>query len=135
MSTNELTPREREYLDCQTPLLSSGDAAVRLITGVLASLAQAAFTPGNGKADRRLMRAVREMRYTKYKKAVLRKLSGTPEKNDEKLLKKLNKNDFILIEDTYDPDEFTRQVYEDYMKNQHDAFSSKQKIEEEKESL
>ena len=42
------------------------------------------------------MRTIREIRYTKYKKAVLRKQNGTPEKNDGKLLKKLNKKDFVL---------------------------------------
>ena len=92
----ELTERELEYLNCDTPMLSGGSAAARLTMGIFASLFQAAFTPGNGKADRSLMRTVREMRYTRYKKAVLRKQAGTPNKGDEKLLNKLNKNDFIL---------------------------------------
>lgn len=116
MSSADLTEREREYLECSTPMLSSGNAAMRIVTGVFASLAQAAFTPGNGKADQSLMKTVREIRYTRYKKAVLRKRDGAPAKNDEKLLSKLNKSDFILAEDAFDPDEYTRQVYEEYMK-------------------
>ena len=120
MSGTELTPREREYLDCETPLLSGGKAAGRIILGVFASMAQAIFSPSSsyGKADRGLMRTAREIRYTRYKKAVLRKQSGTPKKNDAKLLKKLNSKDFVLAVDTYDPDEFTKQVYEEYMKKQ-----------------
>ena len=119
MSDTERTPREREYLDCETPLLSGGRAAGRVILGVLASMAQAVFSPSSnyGKADRGLARTVREIRYTKYKKAVLRKKAGTPQKNDEKLLKKLNRKEFVLAEDTYDLDEFTKQIYEEYMKN------------------
>ena len=115
----ELTPREQEYLACETPLLTGGSAALRLVGGIFASMAQAVFMPGtsSGKADRGLMRTVREMRYTKYKKAVLRKESGTPLKKDEKLLRKLNQKDFVLAEDTYDADKFTQKVYEEYMKS------------------
>jgi len=116
MSAEKLTERELEYLNCETPMISGGSAAVRLTTGIIGSVFQAAFTPGNGKADRGLMRTVREIRYTKYKKAVLRKQNGKPEKKDAKILEKLNKKDFVLAEDTYDPDEFTRKVYEEYMK-------------------
>ena len=119
MSGSELTDREREYLDCEVPLLSFGSACLRLIAGVFVSFAQAVFAPSSsyGAADRRLMRTVREIRYTGYKKAVLRKADGKLTEKDEKLLKKLNKKDFILAPDTYDPDEFTKQVYEEYMRN------------------
>ena len=117
MSTENLTERELEYLNCDVPMISGGSAAARLTTGIVASVFQAAFTPGNGKADRRLMRTVREMRYTKYKKAVLRKKEGKPDKNDAKLLEKLNSKEFVLAEDTFDPDEYTRKVYEEYMRN------------------
>lgn len=121
MST-ELTEREREYLDCEVPLLTGGKAAGRITLGVFASMAQAVFSPssGYGKADRGLTRTIREIRYTKYKKAVLRKDAGTPQKNDEKLLKKVNEKDFIFAADNYDPDEFTKQVYEEYMKSHSD---------------
>ena len=91
-------------------------AAKRLTVGILTSLAQSIVTPGGGKADQKLFRTIREIRYTKYKKAVLRKLDGTPEKNDEKLLKKLNKMEFVLGSDSFDADEYTRKVYEEYMK-------------------
>ena len=119
----DLTAREKEYLDCDVELLSGGKAAGRILLGVLASFAQAVFSPSSsyGKADRGLMRTVREIRYTRYKKAVLRKQSGTPKKNDDKLLKKLNQKDFIFAEDAYDPDEFTKQVYEEYMKKHNNS--------------
>lgn len=118
----QITDRERAYLECETPMLSGSQAAMRLIGGIFASFGQALFSPSSslGKADRGLLRTVREMRYTKYKKAVLRKQNGAPAKKDEKLLKKLNEKDFILAEDAYDPDEFTRQVYEEYMKSHND---------------
>lgn len=117
MSDTQLTEREREYLDCETPMITGGSAALRLIGGVLASMAQAVFSPNTsyGKADRGLMRTAREIRYTRYKKAVLRKQQGNPAKNDCKILAKLNKKPFILEEDAYDPDAFTQQVYEEYM--------------------
>lgn len=120
MSEVKLTEREREYLNCDKPMLSGSDAALRIIGGVFASLFQAAFTPGNGKADRSLMKTVREIRYTKYKKAVMRKSDGKLTEKDKKTLEKLNKKDFILAEDTYDPDKFTAQVYEEYMKSHSD---------------
>ncbi len=118
MSDVKLTDREQEYLDCETPMLSTGKAAARVGMGVFASILQSAFMPGNsyGKADRGLMRTVREIRYTKYKKAVLRKRDGNPAKNDANILAKLNKNDFILAEDTYDADEYTKKLYEEYMR-------------------
>lgn len=120
MSKAELTPREQEYLDCDTPLLPGGKAAKLLVLGTLASFGQALVSPTTvyGKAERKLTRTIKEMRYTKYKKAVLRKQSGTPIKKDEKLLKKLNQKDFIFAEDNYDPDEFTKQIYDAYMKRQ-----------------
>lgn len=116
MSGVILTEREREYAECSVPLLSAGSAAARIIGAVFASIGQA-FFPGMNKAESKLIRTVREIRYTKYKKAVLRKLAGEPEKGDEKLLKKLNSKDFVLAYETYDPDEFTEKLYEEYMKN------------------
>ena len=116
MSKSKLTLREQEYLDCEVPMVSKGSAAARITTGIVTSLVQSALTPGAGKADQKLFRTIREIRYTKYKKAVLRKLDGTPEKNDEKILKKLNKKEFDLGSDSFDPDEYTRQIYEEYMK-------------------
>ena len=122
MSNTELTPREREYLDCETPLLSGKKAALRLIGGFFASFGQALISPTTtySKAERKMTRTVREITYTKYKKAVLRKQSGTPNKNDEKLLKKLNKKDFVLADDAFDADEFQRKLYEEYMKKHSD---------------
>lgn len=119
MSDRAFTEREQEYLDCETPLLSAGQAAGRIFMGVFASMAVAVFSPSPGysKADKGLMRTIREIRYTKYKKAVLRKESGALAKNDEKLLRKLNQQEFVFAVDQYDPDKFTQQVYEEYMKN------------------
>ena len=118
MSDVKLTDREQEYLDCETPLLSAGNATARIIGGIFASVAQTIVMPSSdyGKADRKLMRTAREITYTRYKKAVIRKCDGNPAKNDAKILAKLNKKDFILAEDTYDPDEYTKKLYEEYMK-------------------
>ena len=100
-------------------MLSGGTAAMRFIGAFFASLGQA-FLPGLNHADSKMIRTMREARYTKYKKAVLRKLESRPKKGDERLLKKLNKNEFILAYETYDPDEFTQQLYEEYMENHKD---------------
>ena len=111
-----LTAREQEYIDCETPLLSAGSAAMRIIGAVFASLGAAVLSPGAGKADERLIRTVRELRYTRYKKAVLRKRDRTPQKGDEKLLEKLNRSEFALGYDDTDPDAFVEKVYEEYAK-------------------
>ena len=37
MNSKELTPKEREYLDCKTPLLSGKKAALRLVSGFFTS--------------------------------------------------------------------------------------------------
>ncbi|MBQ1473968.1 MAG: hypothetical protein IIZ32_01565 [Ruminococcus sp.] len=118
MSEVKLTEREREYLDCETSMITKGSAAARLITGFFAGFFQTIFAPSSAynKVDKRLMRTIREIRYTKYKKAVLRKQSGTPKKNDEKLLKKLNQKDFVFDVDNFDPDAYAKQLYEEYMK-------------------
>lgn len=123
MSDTHLTEREREYLDCETPMLSGGSAAARVMTGVFASMAQAVFSPSSsyGKADRGLMKTFREIKYTRYKKAVLRKKDGVMTEKDKRLLVKLNKGDFVLAPDTYDPDEFTKKVYEEYMRTHGDG--------------
>lgn len=116
MSKVELTPREREYIDCEVPMLQGGSAVMRFIGTFFVSLGQA-FLPGLNKADSKLIRTIREIRYTKFKKAVLRKLENSPKRGDEKILRKLNKTDFVLSFETYDPDEFTQQLYEEYMEN------------------
>ena len=125
MSENELTLREREYLECDVPMVSTGSAVGRVSMGIFASLFQAAFMPGVDKADRSLMKTIREIRYTKYKKAVLRKQSGTAEKKDIKTLEKLNKKSFVLEVDTYDADKFTAKVYEEYMKKNEERRTKK----------
>lgn len=119
MNKAELTAREREYIDCDVPLLSGGSAAMRITGAFFLSLGQA-FLPGLNKADSKMIRTVREIRYTKYKKAVLRKLDDAPKKGDEKILKKLNQTDFVLSFETYDPDEFTEKLYEEYMEKHND---------------
>ena len=128
MST-QLTQREQEYLDCETPMLSGKKAAVRVVGGFFASFGQALVMPTTvyTKADKGLVRTIREIRYTKYKKAVLRKKDGKPYKKDKKLLKKLNEKDFILAEDTFDADEYTKRVYEEYMKRQEELRAREEK--------
>ena len=113
--SKELTEREREYLACDIPMITGGQAAGKLAGGFFISFLHAILSPGSGKGDTRLMRAAKEIRYTKYKKAVLRKDRGEPLKKDEKILKKLNKKEFVFSEETFDSDEFTRKLYEEYM--------------------
>ena len=110
----EPTPREREYLDCETPMITAGGIFKGLTIGLLIGLLQAAFSPGFDKGDGRIIRTGRLMKYTKYKKAVLRKQAGAPAKGDDKLLKKLNSEPFIFDLDA-GPDEFIRRVYEERM--------------------
>lgn len=115
MSEVTFTDRESEYLNCDVPMLTTGQKVSGLTVGFLIGLLQAAFSPGSDRGDRKLISTTRMMRYTKYKKAVLRKRDGTPKKRDEKLLRKLNKKPFVLEEETFDPDEYTRKLYEEYM--------------------
>ena len=117
MSKTEFTERERQYLDCETPMISTGSAVTRIATGVVTSLFQAAFTPGSGKADQKLFRTVRVIRYTKYKRAVLHKHNGNITKKDAKLLAKLNKKPFVLDVDTFDADKYTQQMYDEYIRS------------------
>ena len=123
MSDVELTLREREYLECDIPMISGGRIAKELTIGFLTGLLQAAFSPGYSKGDSRIIRTTRLMRYTKYKKSVLRKTESTPKKGDEKLLKKLNSQPFAMDAET-DPDEFTARIYEEYMSRQQTADTS-----------
>lgn len=118
MST-ELTPREREYIACETPMISASAAILRLIAGVGASFFRAILAPSSeyNNTDSRLLRTIKEIRYTRYKKAVLRKRDSLPKKHDERLLRRLNKTPFVLAEDTYDPDAFVAEVYAEYMRN------------------
>lgn len=115
MSEVNFTEREREYLDCDAEKLSAGSAAMRIIGGVFASIGQAIFMPSSdmGKADRGLMRTFREMRYTRYRRAVERKRDGVMTERDTKLLAKLNKSEFILAQDVYDPDAYADRIYEE----------------------
>ena len=116
-----LTDREQEYLDCEVPMLTPAKTAGKLTVGFLIGLLQAAFTPGADKGDRQLIETTRLIRYTRYKKAVLRKVSDTPKKGDEKLLLKLNKNPFVLEEETFDADAYTEKIYADYMERQNNS--------------
>ena len=118
MNSVILTAREQEYLDCAEPMLTPGQTARALTVGFLIGLLQAVFTPGSSRGDQKLIAASRRMRYTKYKKAVLRKRDSAPKKSDARLLKKLNKQPFALDIETFDADEYTRRLYEDYM-NKH----------------
>lgn len=119
MSTDGLTPKEREYLDCETPMITGGGIAKGLTVGFLIGLLQAAFSPGYDKGDGRIIRTGRLIRYTRFKKAVLRKCGETPKKGDERLLKKLNESPFVLDGDT-DPDEFVRKIYEERMNSENE---------------
>lgn len=114
-----LTDREQAYLDCETPMISGSSAALRLTAGVIAAFFRAIVAPSSeyNKTDSKMIRTVREMRYTKYKKAVLRKRDSTPKKGDERLLAKINRIPFVLEEDAYDPDKFVEEIYAEYMKN------------------
>lgn len=118
MSNVTFTEREQMYLDCPTPMLTAGQTVRGLTVGFLLGLLQAAFSPGNDKGDQKLISTSRLMRYTKYKKAVLRKRDGTPKNRDEKLLRKLNKKPFALEFEAFDSDEYTRKLYEEYMQKQ-----------------
>ena len=121
MGNIEFTPLEQKYLNCDIPMVDTGSAVLRIISGVLASALQAAFLPSVDKADQGLMRTIREIRYTKYKKAILRKQNGTLREKDKKTLKKLNSKEFILEPDTYDADDFTQKIYEEYMRTHGDG--------------
>ena len=114
----ELTETERAYLECETPMLSGGDAALRLIGGFFASFARAVVSPSSeyNNTDSKLIRTAKEILYTKYKKAVLHKAEGALTKRDTRVLKKLNRLPFVLAEDTYDPDKFVEEIYAEYMK-------------------
>ena len=116
MSEIQLTERDRTYAECEVPMISGSTAAMRFTGAFFASLGQA-ILPGLNRAESKMVRTARELRYTKYKKAVLRKLENQPKKGDEKLLEKLNRTEFVLAYETYDPDEFTEKLYEEYMKN------------------
>ena len=115
MNDINFTEKEQMYLDCDTPMISAGTAARKLTSGILIGLATTVFAPANQKGERRIISTVHLMRDTKYKKAVLRKRDNTPKKHDAKLLMKLNKKDFVLEEKTFDPDEYARKLYEEYM--------------------
>ena len=118
---DSLTEQERLYFDCKTEAPSGKQSAAAITKNMLASFFSMLFravlaqTSAPSKADRRLFEAIKLKRYAKFKAAVLRKAAGTRRKGDEKLLKKLNKAPFVLSEETYDPDEYTRQLYEEYM--------------------
>lgn len=122
MSDN-LTEREREYLDCKEPMVSTKSAVMRIVGGVFAAIGQTIVMPTSAysKTDQRIMRAARDIRYTKYKKAVIRKQEGKLTKRDGRLLEKLNKKPFVLENDTFDPDEFQRKLYEDIMKRREES--------------
>ncbi len=116
--SEKLTEREREYLDCKEPMVSTKNAVMRIVGNVFAAFGQTIVMPSSAysKTDRKIMRAVRDLRYTKYKKAVIRKQEGKLTKRDGRLLAKLNKKPFALENETFDSDEFKRQLYEDIMK-------------------
>ena len=123
-----LTEREKEYFDCETEMPSSGSSAVSITGSVVlsffAAVFRAIFVPSSeyNKADRRLMHNIRMRKYAKYKAAVLRKAKGEPQKGDDKILQKLNKKEFVLAQEAFDPDAYTAQLYEDYMKAHPELF-------------
>lgn len=117
-----LTEREKEYFDCEVEMPTAASSAASISGSIalsfVAALFRGLFVPSSAynKADRRLMHNIRMRQYTKYKSAVLRKAAGTPEQGDEKILRKLNKKEFVLAVELYDADAFTAQVYEEFMK-------------------
>lgn len=121
-NTSLLTEKELDYLNCDVPTIDGGRFALHAVRGFLiafiTAVFRALFMPSSdfSKSDSRLIQHIRLRKYTKFKMAVERKAAKTPQKGDEKILRKLNRTDFVLSEETFDPDEFTRKVYEDYMK-------------------
>ena len=125
-----LTEREKEYFDCGEEMPSGTSSAVSISGGIvmsfIAAVFRAIFVPSSeyNKADQKLMHSIRMRKYAKYKAAVLRKAKGEPQKGDEKLLKKLNKKEFVLAAETFDPDAYTAQLYEEYMQAHPEQFEN-----------
>ncbi len=123
-----LTEREKEYFDCQIESESSSPSALTLIGNIVmsffAAVLRALFVPSSdySKADRRLLYNLRLRKYAKYKAAVMRKAQGESAKGDDKILIKLNRKEFVLSEDLFDPDEYTQKVYDDYMSSHPELF-------------
>ena len=70
------------------------------------------------------MHNIRMAKYTRYKQAVLRKAKDEPRRGDEKILKKLNKKEFVLADELFDPDAFAAQLYEEYMQAHPELFDN-----------
>ncbi|MBQ6152610.1 MAG: hypothetical protein IJJ15_02555 [Ruminococcus sp.] len=125
-----LTEREKEYFDCDVEMPSSASSAASLFGSValsfIAALFRSVFVPSSsyGKEDRRLMHNIRMAKYTRYKQAVLRKAKDEPRRGDEKILKKLNKKEFVLADELFDPDAFAAQLYEEYMQAHPELFDN-----------
>ena len=121
-SEADLTQKELEYLNCNEKMIGAAEAFFGVILGLLVLMVSSIMSPSaeSNVGGSYFSKKIRQIKYKKYKKAVLRKASKALKKSDLKTLVKLNHSDFALNDPKDAEDELKAKIYNEYMKNHND---------------
>lgn len=122
MSNGEFTELEKRYLEDKTQMLSPSKTVLRYTLGAVAVVFSSLLSPSaesnNIPFSGYIKNTKKLSRYTKFKKAVLRKQNGTSKKFDSKILSTLNSTNYALDEEKGSAveDENIKEIYDEYMR-------------------
>lgn len=122
MSNQEFTELEKRYLDDKTQMLSLSKTVLRYTLGAVAVIFSSLISPSaesnNIPFSGYIKNTKKLSRYTKFKKAVIRKQDGKSKKSDSKILSRLNSSNYALDEekDSAVEDENIKEIYDEYMR-------------------
>ncbi len=122
MSNGEFTELEKRYLDDKTQMLSLSKTVLRYTLGAVAVIFSSLISPSaesnNIPFSGYIKNTKKLSRYTKFKKAVIRKQNGTIKKTDSKILSTLNSTNYALDEEKEPAveDENIKEIYDEYMR-------------------
>lgn len=131
-NTSILTEKELRYIECDTPMSSLFVTVMKITIGVIISLVGLLLTAASSSspaADKFLKNTLKSAKYTKYKKAVIRKQNSASKKSDAKLLRKINSTDFVFSQTETTNDSFDEELIRIY--SQHPQFRKNNKDEQE----
>ena len=119
-STATLTEKERMYLEHDESVITIPSVILRSIAGVFILILSAFVTPSaEGKIpfSSFFSNTRKRIKFTRYRKAVKRKLSGDTSEKNTKLIEKINDENFALDDpdEKIPEDEEIQKIYDKYM--------------------
>lgn len=116
-----LSEKEKRYLEHDELIISPLFLTIRIFVSVFLLIISSLMTPsaeGKMPFSSFFKNTKKRVKYTKYRKAVIKKLENRSSDNNEKILSKLNSEPFVFDEDTDEKikeEQEIEKIYEKYL--------------------